>query len=109
MLYCTKGVPTAIDAVGLIPLEGRVVKADQFVASVASAGFNVFNTFGKSDAVDAGLSAGSVGIAGVDDAKVMTSGAAAVPIAGIFVSLAATGKDLYSMGKYYDDCLAGKN
>ena len=101
-----KGLPTLLDAIGIIPLEGRVVKATQFVAALFSAGLS---TFGESTPTDAALSGTSLGLSGVDNAHVMTSGAEVVPLLGIGVSIYATSRDVHSMGAYYNDCLAGKN
>ena len=100
------GLPTLLDAVGIIPLEGRVVKAAQFAAALFSTGLAIF---GESTPTDAAFAGTSLGLSGIDNAHVMTSGEEVVPILGIGVSIAATIRDFHEMGNYYDDCMAGKN
>jgi hypothetical protein len=65
--------------------------------------------FGESTPTDAAFSGTSLGLSGIDNAHVMTSGAEVVPLLGIGVSVVATGRDFHQMGNYYNDCLAGKN
>ena len=60
-----KGLPTLLDAVGIIPLEGRLAKATQFVAALFSAGLA---TFGESTPTDAAFSGTSPGLSGIDNA-----------------------------------------
>jgi hypothetical protein len=100
------GIPTALDAIGIIPFEGNAVKATQFAAASASVGMNVF---GQSTPTDAAFSGSSLGIAVVDNEHLMTTGAEAVPILGIGVSIAATANDVNEMRNYYNDCMTGKN
>ena len=87
-----KGLPTLLDAVGIIPLEGRVVKATQFAAALFSAGLA---TFGESTPTDAAFSGTSLGLSGIDNAHVMTSGAEVVPIlaGGPFKRFCLSGAD----------------
>ncbi len=101
------GTATALDAAGIIPAEGTVLKGIQFGAAITSAGMNVF---GKTNPTDFALSGTGIGIAVVDKAKVMTTGAKAVPVAGNIVSGFATYHDIMGddgMVNSYKSCMAG--
>ena len=68
------------------------------------------NVFGKTNPTDFALSGTGIGIAVVDKAKVMTTGAKAVPVAGNIVSGFATYHDIMGddgMVNSYKSCMAG--
>lgn len=103
------GLQTGLDALGMIPGAGTVLKVLQIGAAFGSAGLAMF---GESTPTDAALAGGGLGITAVDTGKVMTTGAKAVPIVGNLLSMGATLNDVYGkngMANYYDACLAGKN
>ena len=110
-----KGGQTALDALGIIPGEGNLLKGVQLGAGFISAGLAVF---GNSNPTDATLSGTGLGLSAVDIAgpKFSTSlfgkSFSVVPVLGNFLSGYGTYNDIYGkdgMGAYYNDCMAGKN
>ena len=110
-----KGLPTLLDALGMIPGEGTLLKGLQWGASILS-GTMIDNPG------DAALSGGGLGLMALDSglksqgrevtAKVFGKTVGVLPIAGILTSGYATYRDVYGtngMNAYYDNCLAGKN
>ena len=117
-----KGTDTFLDALGIIPGEGNVLKGVQAAASGLSL---VKSIFSPSTPTNAALSATGAGITLVDLFKVIAKnpeaalvdgfvkeGSKVVPIVGNIVSSAALYNDIKGSDgvvAYYNDCLAGKN
>ena len=95
-----------------------MVKGIQLGAAVLSASTTIFgNGFEDSKPIDFGLSGGGLGLAVVDDAKVIEESTApvavnAIPILGNVLSGFATYRDIYGNGGMvndYNDCMDWKN
>jgi len=113
-----KGLPTSLDALGIFPVEGNVLKGFQALVTGTSVALAMF---GNSSPMDFLFSGGGAGISVVDTAKVIAQnpadevikeGAEAVPIAGNILSGIATLNDIWGkdgLVNDYNDCMAGKN
>jgi RHS repeat-associated protein len=110
-----KGLPTFLDALGLIPGEGSIAAGIQFGAGILSAAMS-------NGPADVGLSAGGLGLTTLDSGLKSQGRQVAVnlfgksikiiPLLGIGVSAYSTYRDVYGedgMNAYYDNCMAGKN
>jgi len=107
-----KGAATGLDAVGIIPGEGNVLKAVQAGAGVVSAGMAAAGPGTNPVNKDVALSGSGLGLTAVDAAKVFEKGsqaAKAVPFLGNGLSAYATYSDLQEMKEYYDACMRGEN
>ncbi len=107
-----KGAATGLDAVGIIPGEGNVLKAAQAGAGVVSAGMAVAGPGNKTITKDVALSGSGLGLTAVDTTKVFEKGSQAaklVPFLGNGLSAFATYSDLQEMKEYYDACMRGEN
>jgi RHS repeat-associated protein len=110
-----KGGQTALDALGIIPGEGNLLKGVQLGAGLISAGIAIF---GDSSPTDGALSGTGLGLSAVDiagpkfTASLFGKSFSVVPVLGNLLSVYATYNDIKGpegMGAYYDDCMAGKN
>jgi len=110
------GLNTFLDAVGIIPREGNLLKGIQLGAAVISAGTAIFgNGFEDSKPIEFGFAGSGLGLAAIEDAKVIEASTApavakADPILGNFLSLGAAVRDIYGrdgMVKDYNDCIGG--
>ena len=110
-----KGLPTFLDALGLIPGEGTVATGVQFGAGILSALMSDSQT-------GVGLSAGGLGLTTLDSGlksqgrkvavQLFGKSVKIIPVVGIAVSAVSTYQDVYGkdgMNAYYDNCMAGKN
>jgi hypothetical protein len=106
-----KGGPAALDALGIIPGEGNLLKGVQLGAGLVSAGLAVFGN----SSLEVGVSSGvGLGLSAAEPyaKNVALNGVKAVPILGNTLSVFSTYRDIKGpdgMGAYYDDCMAGKN
>lgn len=110
-----RGLPTFLDALGLIPGEGAVATGVQF-------GAGIFSALMSNGTTDAGLLAGGLGLTTLDSGLKSQGRQVAVnlfgksikiiPVLGIALSGIATYRDVYGedgMNAYYDNCMAWKN
>ena len=106
------GAATALDAFGIIPGEGNLLKGAQALGGVISAGMAVFESGNKTITQNVATSGSGLGLTAVDAGKVFEKGtpeAKAVPIAGNVLSAYSAYSDTREMRAYYNDCMAGKN
>ena len=102
-----------LDAFGAIPGEGTLLKGAQLVGAVASGGVAAATDSTLKQGTLAGI---GLGLSVVDNlggpkftATLFGKSFSVIPVLGNFVSGYAAYGDLKEMGKYYDDCMAGKN
>jgi hypothetical protein len=106
------GLNTALDAFGMIPGEGTLLKSTQLAGGVISAGMAApGNSPTTASLAGAGVGLGAADASGTAQitANVFGKSLKVIPFVGNLLSAYAAKRDLNEMGAYYNDCMAGKN